>query len=104
MGTVDSLAFFVPELVLSGAVLVLIFFDLLAVRRDDRANATGLVALGAAVIAVGAALAQWGSGPTWLFGRMVVLDAFAVFFKILLTLSLVAAILMSLTSREIAGK
>jgi NADH-quinone oxidoreductase subunit N len=104
MGTVDSLAFFVPELVLSGAVLVLIFFDLIAVRRDDRANATGLVALGAAIIAVGAALAQWGSGPTWLFGRMVVLDAFAVFFKILLTLSLVAAILMSLTSREIAGK
>src|SRR5256885_9766077 len=98
MGTVESLALFGPEVVLSGTVLALIFFDLLAVGRQDRANASGLVALGGAVIALGASLTLWGASPTWLFGRMVVLDAFAVFFKVLLGLSLVAAIVMSLGS------
>ena len=103
MGAADSLGFFVPELVLSATVLGLIFFDLLAVGKD-RVNASGLVALGGAVIAVGSALGLWGAEPTWLFGRMVVLDAFAVFFKLLLGLSLVAAIVMSLGSVEVAGR
>jgi len=104
MGTVESLGLFVPEIVLAGTVLALIFFDLIAVGRLDKANATGLVALGGAIIALGAALALWGAPPTWLFGRMVVLDAFAIFFKILLGLSLIAAILMSLDSAEVAGQ
>src|SRR6185503_6226807 len=104
MGTAESLAFFVPEVVLAGTVLALIFFDLLAVGAKDRANAVGLVALGGAIIALGASLALWGAPPSWLFGRMVVLDAFAVFFKILLGLSLVAAVVMSLGSGEVAGR
>jgi len=104
MGLAESLGFFGPEIVLSAAVLGLIFFDLLAVGKQDKANASGLVALGGAVIAVGASLALWGSEPTWLFGRMVVLDQFAVFFKILLGFSLVAAIVMSLGSGEVAGR
>src|SRR5262245_60097262 len=104
MGTTESLPLFVPELVLSGTVLALIFFDLVAVRRDDRATAVGLVALVGAVIAVGTATKLRGATPTWLFGRMIVVDPFAVFFKILLGLSLVAAVLMSLGSREVAGR
>jgi NADH-quinone oxidoreductase subunit N len=104
MGTVESLALFLPETALAVTVLALIFFDLLAVARTDKANATGLIALGGVIIALGASLAQWGHWPTMLFGRMVVLDAFAVFFKVLLNLALVAAILMSLTSREVAGR
>ena len=104
MGTVESLSLFVPETVLSITVLALIFFDLLAVGRDDKANGAGWVALGGSLMAVGASLALWGSEPTWLFGRMIVLDPFAVFFKVLLGLSLVAAIVMSLGSREVAGK
>src|SRR6185369_602492 len=104
MGLAESLGFFGPEIVLSVAVLGLIFFDLLAVGKQDKANASGLVALGGAAIAVGASLALWGSEPTWLFGRMVVLDQFAVFFKILLGFSLVAAIVMSLGSGEVAGR
>jgi len=104
MGLAESLGFFGPEIVLSAAVLGLIFFDLLAVGRQDRANASGLVALGGAVVAVGSSLALWGSEPTLLFGRMVVLDQFAVFFKILLGFSLVAAVVMSLGSGEVAGR
>src|SRR5262245_10361184 len=104
MGTTESLPLFVPELVLSGTVLALIFFDLVAVRREDRATAVGLVGLVGALIALGTATTLWGAPPTWLFGRMIVLDPFAVFFKLLLGLSLAAAILMSLGSREVAGR
>ena len=104
MGTIESLALFLPELTLSVTVLALIAFDLLAVAKTDRANGAGLVALGGALIAVGAALGLWGTDPTWLFGRMVVLDPFAIFFKVLLGLALVAAILMSLGSDEVAGR
>ena len=104
MGTVESLALFLPETTLAVTVLALIFFDLLAVAKSDAANATGWVALGGVIVALGASLAQWGHAPHMLFGKMVVFDAFAVFFKVLLNLSLVAAILMSLTSREVAGK
>jgi NADH-quinone oxidoreductase subunit N len=39
--------------------------------------------------------------PTWLFDRMLVLDQFAIFFKVLLGLSLLAVVTMSLASREI---
>src|SRR5262249_3396903 len=104
MSAADSLAFFVPELVLSATVLVLIFFDLVAVGRDDKGSGVGLVAFAGGVVALVASAGLWGADPTWLFGRMIVLDAFAVFFKILLALSLVAAILMSLGSREVAGR
>ncbi|HXJ37123.1 MAG TPA: NADH-quinone oxidoreductase subunit N [Candidatus Eisenbacteria bacterium] len=104
MDSTQSLAWFVPELILSGTVLVLIFFDLIAVQRDERASGVGIVALAGAIAAVVTSLALWGAAPTWLFGRMIVLDPFAVFFKVLLGLSLVAAILMSLGSREVAGR
>lgn len=104
MGTIESLPLFGPELVLSGVVLFLIFFDLLAVGRDDKANASGLVALGGSMIAVGASVTLWGAAPGWLFGRMLVLDPFAVFFKVLLSLALLAAIMMSLGSNEVTGR
>src|SRR5206468_2898131 len=42
--------------------------------------------------------------PAWLFNRMIVLDAFSVFFKVLLGLALLAAVWMSLSSREIRGQ
>jgi NADH-quinone oxidoreductase subunit N len=45
-----------------------------------------------------------GVPQTWLFGRMIVLDAFAVFFKLLLGLSLLAAVWMSLRSPEVRGQ
>src|SRR5262249_6569517 len=40
----------------------------------------------------------------WLFSRMLVFDAFSVFFKLLLGLSLLAAVWMSLRSPEVRGR
>jgi NADH-quinone oxidoreductase subunit N len=108
MGTVESLRWFAPELVLTIAVFAVIAVDLVRGRRAG--EWPGTVAFVAAVVALVVTLRLPGvTGPggllggvpqSWLFGRMLVLDAFAVFFKLLLSLSLLAAVWMSLRSPE----
>jgi NADH-quinone oxidoreductase subunit N len=110
MGTVESLTLFLPELVLSGAVLAVILIDV-AVRGGS--IVPGLVALlgslAALVLTTGLPAAGirglvTGAEPSWLFGRMLVLDGFSLYFKVLLGLALVAVVWMSLHSREIRGR
>src|SRR4029077_546354 len=45
-----------------------------------------------------------GHPAAWLFDRMIVLDAFSVFFKVLLGLALLAVVWMSLGSNEVRGQ
>ena len=115
MGTVESLPYFLPEIVLSGAILVVIFADLLIGGRAGRDGTEwpGTLAL---VAAAAALVYTTGFRPlgiegllgrpteTWLFGRMLVLDGFSVFFKVLLGLATLAVVWMSLGSREIRGR
>ena len=103
MGTVESLRLFLPEVILSASVMAIIFADLLSPRGGSRGGAA-IIAVGGALAALGASVALAGSAPTWLFGRMVILDPFAVFFKVLLSLSLLAAVIMSIGSHEIQGR
>jgi len=120
MNTSESLAYFLPELALSAAVLAVIFADLALTGRAGRRASEwpgNLALLGAGtalVLTLG--LRPLGihgllDDPTihsakglWLFDRMIVLDAFSVFFKVLLGLALLAVIWMSLSSREIRGQ
>jgi len=114
MGTVESLTLFLPELVLSGAVLAVILLDIAIPGRDRGGSivpgVASLVAAVAALIlttglpAAGIPGLATGTAPTWLFGRMLVLDGFSLFFKVLLGLSLVAVVWMSLHSREVRGR
>jgi len=112
MGLRDSLAYFLPELVLTGAVLAVVFLDLAVTARGRRGSAEAAGRL--ALLGAGAALVLTLGVPSlgvrglladptasWLFGRMVVFDAFGVFFKVLLGLALLAAVWMSLGSREV---
>src|SRR5215510_11393718 len=112
MGAVESLRFFGPELVLIGAILAVIAVDL--VRGRTAGEWPGTVAFVAAVVVLAATLRLpgvfgghgllGGVPQAWLFGRMLILDAFSVFFKLLLGLSLLAAVWMSLRSPEIRGR
>src|SRR5207249_3819881 len=65
----------------------------------------GVVALAGAAAAIASALSLLDV-PTraWLFGRMLVFDGFSVYFKVLLGLALLAAVWMSLGSREVRGQ
>ena len=105
MSLTESLAYFWPELVLSVAVVAVILVDLVANRAGQKGSSRlpGLVALVASGLALVCAL-RLPAGEYWLFIRMLVHDGFATFFKILLGLSLLAAVLMSRGSREVAGQ
>jgi NADH-quinone oxidoreductase subunit N len=113
MDATQSLAWFLPELVLAGGVLVGIFLDL-ALTAGGRTpglwpGRLALAAAGAAVVLTVGAPRLGVDGVLhapdgWLFGRMLVLDGFANFFKVLLGLALLASVWMSLRSREVRGQ
>src|SRR5881628_3886995 len=110
LGSVDSLAYFYPEGILILTILVIFVADLVVKDKEQ----LGYIALVGATLAlvftsglsffghrVIAGLQGWGEG--WLFHRMVVLDNFAIFFKVVLALSVVGALWMSLGSKEVQG-
>lgn len=97
LSNVASLAYSLPELVLGGAVVLLFLLDLV-IERKELLGDVALLAL--AVVVVLSARLLWGESAA-LFNGAIVLDGFAVFFKLLLSLAAFAAVWMSLGSREI---
>src|SRR5881296_4133665 len=115
MPTTGSLAYFLPELALSAAILAVVLVDLATTGSAGRraSELPGTVALVGAGLALVLTLGLPSLGlrglvgqptPAWLFNRMIVLDAFSVFFKVLLGLALLAVVWMSLSSREIRAQ
>jgi NADH-quinone oxidoreductase subunit N len=97
LGNVESLAYLGPEIVLVAAIVVIFLADLFV--RDKEVLGT-VALLGAALSCALAARAfSWDQG--WLFNQMIVLDPFAVFFKLLFSLTAFLVIWMSMDSREI---
>lgn len=92
-----SLSFFYPELILTGAILLLIVLDLFA--RAKRGLAW--IALAGSSAALIATLDLYSAQPGWLFYRMVVLDNFSLFFKVFALAATLLCILMSMASDEI---
>jgi NADH-quinone oxidoreductase subunit N len=93
----DSLNYFWPELILFGTILLISMLDL--VTRNARVLA-GIAMLGCAGALV-ATFDLYSAQPGWLFYRMIVLDNFALFFKIVAIAALILTIWMSLGSKEI---
>jgi NADH-quinone oxidoreductase subunit N len=94
---VASLSFFYPELILSGTILVLIVLDLVA-RTKRRLAMIALLGSAAALIAT---FDLYGAQPGWLFHRMMILDNFSLFFKVVALAATILCIWMSLGSNEI---
>jgi NADH-quinone oxidoreductase subunit N len=94
---VASLSFFYPELILSGTILLLIAVDLVA--RNKRGLA--IIALLGSAVALIATFDLYGAQPGWLFHRMMILDNFSLFFKVVALAATVLCIWMSLGSNEI---
>ncbi len=100
LGAIESLAHALPELILAGAVLLVLMLELV-VRRKERLGDVALLAVAAACL-TGAM--QAGGPQGWLFNRMVALDSFAIFFKIVLGLAGFGAVWLSLGSRELENQ
>src|SRR5256885_1198100 len=99
LGNLESLRYILPELLLVATILVVFIADLV-VREKER---LGEIALAGAALSLLAATRSAGGPSCWLFSKMMVQDPFAIFFKVLFALSAMAAVWMSLGSKEIKG-
>lgn len=100
LASVESLHYAIPELLLGGGVLLVLMLELV-VRRKALLGEIALLTVAAACFA---ASLQAGGEYGYLFNRTVALDAFSVFFKIVLGLGAFGAVWMSLGSRELEGQ
>jgi len=110
-GSVDSLPYLYPEGVLVLAILAIFVVDLF-VREKERLGSIALIGATLALVFTSGlsffgyplvAGLQGEQAGCWLFHRMIVLDNFAIFFKVVLSLSAVGAVWMSLGSNEVKG-
>ncbi|HEY7316661.1 MAG TPA: NADH-quinone oxidoreductase subunit N [Candidatus Binatia bacterium] len=93
----ESLSFFYPEIILSGTILLLIVMDLVVRNQRVLAMIAVIGCIGSLLATVDLYSAQQG----WLFHRMIVLDNFSLFFKVVALAAAVLTIWMSLGSNEI---
>src|ERR671924_1296269 len=97
LNNLASLTFFYPETILSGTILLLIIVDLLV--RSQRVLAT--VAMVGCLAALFATFDLYSAQQGWLFHRMIVLDNFSLFFKVVALVATILTIWISLGSDEI---
>ncbi|MGH7898287.1 MAG: NADH-quinone oxidoreductase subunit N [Candidatus Binatia bacterium] len=98
LGGWQGFAWFGPELALGGTALVV---RLLAFARRLRKRGLGELALLGASLSVFLAARLSGWGEVWIFGRLAIVDGFAVTLKVLVGLATVAVLWLSLESGEI---
>jgi len=94
---IASMSFFLPEIILSGTILLLIVLDLLARSK----NVIGPIAAIGCVVALIVTFDLYSAQPGLLFHRMIVLDRFSLFFKIFALAATILTIWMSLGNNEI---
>ena len=94
---IASLTFFYPEMILAATALLLILLDLVVRSRQTLATIATLGCV-ASLIAV---LDLYGAPQGWLFHRMIILDNFSLFFKMVALVATILTVWMSLGSNEI---
>jgi NADH-quinone oxidoreductase subunit N len=101
----DSLGSFVPELILCGAILLVLLADLLIGRgrhlsgETARGRIPGWIALAGLLASAVAAWAQLDDAPRLIFFGMLSADPLAAFFKLLFALSSALIVLVSFRLR-----
>ncbi len=93
METVESLRYFLPELILTGTLLLVIVVEL-ALKRRKALAAAWLTGVGAAAAAL-AALGDVSQGPELIFYGTTVVDPFVVFFRIFFSVVAVGVIVFT---------
>jgi len=97
LNTSASVRYVLPEIVLVATILGLFIADLF-VQRKEWLGEAALLGVAVSLFAVAGAASY---DDAWLFGRMIVHDQFAVFFKIVFALAALATVWMSRGSNEI---
>ena len=102
LGNLDSLVYFLPELAVTATILLLVVLHVvLKNRRSPAAALLALLGTGTALLLAWVTPSGAGMG---LFEGMVLLDGFAVFFKVLTALATAIVIFMSIDCAELAER
>jgi len=102
LGNLASLVYFLPELAVTATILLLVVLHV--VLKNRRSPAAALLALlGTGTALLCAWMTPTGAGMG-LFEGMVLLDGFAVFFKVLTALATAIVIFMSIDCAELADR
>src|SRR6266404_8188401 len=93
----ESLAYIWPETILVVTIVAIFVADLFPVQKGR----LGDLALAGAALSFFTASRLFGLDEGYLFSKMMVLDHFAVFFKMLFALATMSVVWMSMDSREV---
>ena len=93
----ESLKFFYPEIILTGTVLLLAILDLVLQNK----RVLGPLAAVGCLLSLGATLQLYGPSEGWLFHRMIILDNFSLFFKVVSLLAALLVVWMSIGCYEV---
>ncbi|MGH7826209.1 MAG: NADH-quinone oxidoreductase subunit N [Candidatus Binatia bacterium] len=93
----ESLSFFYPEIILTGTILLIIVLDLL-VKSQKTLAAIATIGCAGALLAT---FDLYSAQPGWLFHRMIILDNFSLFFKIISLVATILVLWMSVGNNEI---
>lgn len=102
LGNRESLAYFLPEALVTAAFLAGILFDVATGGR--RRNGTAGIALAGLALAALASVPLLSARPRLLFGGMIALDPFAAFFKLLVAGVSIVIVLISMGYRELSER
>ena len=96
MNSIDSLQYFVPELIVIGTALLAIIYDLTPDSKHN--NGTAYIALGGIVLTF-IAIFSAGLPSEFLFDGMIKIDGFSIYFKVIVVIAFLLFI-VSLVFRE----
>lgn len=103
LAATQSLGHFIPELMLIGTILLVFIVDLMLDKDAPReAYAAGISAFGLVATLV-SSLAQWHLPVQAIFSGMIVVDPFAVFFKVLILAATLAVLVFLYKSDELVS-
>lgn len=97
LANLESLQFFYPEIALTGTILFLILVDLVVTEK----RWLGCLAFAGSLLSFLATLQLYSGPEGWLFHRMIVLDNFSLFFKVIPLVAALLVIWISIGCREI---
>ena len=92
MNSIDSLQYFVPELIIIGTALLAIIYDLTPDSKHN--NGTAYIALGGIALTL-IAIFSAGLPSEFLFDGMIKIDGFSIYFKVIVLVTTAATIIFS---------
>ncbi len=98
MNSIDSLQYFVPELIIIGTALLAIIYDLTPDSKHN--NGTAYIALGGIALTL-IAIFSAGLPSEFLFDGMIKIDGFSIYFKVIVLVTTAATIIFSMQSDEL---